>query len=322
MIEKMINAIQLAESQSALVAAEPGVLTGFSGQKLVGCLQRLARLFAGDNDTCYLEVGVYQGLTLLSVAMACREMPCYGVDNFAFFDPEGKNLEIVRQRSARLGLDNAHVINKDYEDALGDLHSAVGRRKVAVYFVDGPHDYRSQLMCLELALPHLHPEAVIVVDDSNYRHVRQANRDFLITHPEFKLIFEAYTPCHPANMSPSQQQQARSTWWNGVHILVRDPRNLLPAMYPPTERSRSLYENEHIVHAADVAAFAPETLTLAQQIDDGNWFGVLKGIVRLRRGLGRSQGARRSLFKQMNTYSDHLPSVNFNVLSPTHSTKS
>ena len=95
-----------------------------------------------------------------------------------FFDPEKKNLSIVEERLTKLQLDNAFIINNDYEDALENLRHTIGDKKIGVYFIDGPHDYRSQLMCLELALPYLHEQAVIIVDDSNYRNVRQANRDF------------------------------------------------------------------------------------------------------------------------------------------------
>ena len=44
-------------------------LSGISGLKTVGVLQRLARLFAGETDACYLEIGVFQRLTLVSVAL-------------------------------------------------------------------------------------------------------------------------------------------------------------------------------------------------------------------------------------------------------------
>ena len=92
------------------------------------------------------------------------------------------------------------LIERDYEDALEALGNHIGDTKIGLYFVDGPHDYRSQLMCLLLATPFLSESAVIVVDDCNYPWVRLANRDFLISNPSFKLIFEAYTECHPGNM--------------------------------------------------------------------------------------------------------------------------
>ncbi|AGY57854.1 class I SAM-dependent methyltransferase [Gloeobacter kilaueensis] len=311
MINKVIDAIKAAEAEGLLSADADGILTGFSGKKLVGALQRIASLFAEQAGVCYLEVGVFQGLTLLSVASACRSLPSYGIDNFAFFDPEGKNLAIIKDRMAQLNVQNAVLINKDYEDALETLSTEIGDRKVALYLVDGPHDYRSQLMCLELVIPYLHQQAVIVVDDSNYRHVRQANRDFLVTHPEFKLAFEAYSACHPVNASAVQQQESRNGWWNGVNIIVRDLEQLLPPMYPPTERDRKLFENEHIVHAAAMAEYAPEAVGLLSRTDVVRF---LASAVRLYTQVRNSRLHKNARHNNMNTYSMELPKARYNSL--------
>jgi Methyltransferase domain len=257
------------------------LLTGFSGKKMLAALQHLAQLFAAEHpDTCYLEVGVFQGLTLLSVAGANPKYPCFGIDNFQAHDPEKKNLNIFLDRKQKLGLDNAHLLNLDYEDALLQLGQHLGGRKVGVYFIDGPHDYRSQLMCLLLVLPHLAPEAVILVDDSNYLQVRQAATDFLITNPAFKLLFESYTPCHPNNMTEEQTRQARDGWWDGVNILVHDQAQVLPALYPATRRNRLLFENDHFVHASRVGAVAPQALDGASLLFQGKWLRAAKNFLK------------------------------------------
>ncbi|NJO31723.1 MAG: hypothetical protein HC874_32360 [Richelia sp. SL_2_1] len=121
MLSQIIEAIKNAESNGLIAGTDTDVLTGLSGDKLVGSLQRLASLFSEDKNTCYLEVGVFQGLTLLSVANSCPNLTCYGIDNFAQFDPKGENFGIVKNRQEKLGLENANIINKDYEDALETL---------------------------------------------------------------------------------------------------------------------------------------------------------------------------------------------------------
>jgi hypothetical protein len=256
LIEQLINCIKQAEEQGAIAETRNHVLSGYSGSKLIGVLERLVQSY---EQASYLEVGVYQGLTLLSVALSNENVKCYGIDNFAYFDPDGSNLELVMTRAEKLKLSNFEIINEDYEDALSNLSNHVAL-PIGVYFVDGPHDYRSQLMCLEIMKPFLHDRAVIVVDDSNYAHVRQANRDFLLVNPDFKLLFEAYTDCHPGNMPVDQNARARDGWWNGVNIMVRDPDNELDRRFPPTERDRILYENEHVIHASELAELAPEAV--------------------------------------------------------------
>ena len=315
MIEKIRHTIEQADQPGLGHPSTRHLLTGYSGKRIIGTLQGLAALFAGITDACYLEVGVFQGLTLLSVASASPTLPCYGIDNFAYFDPENRNFSLVKERQTKLRLDNVHIINKDYEDALETLSANLGNRRVGVYFIDGPHDYRSQLMCLQLAVPHLHDRAVVVVDDANYRHVRQASRDFLVTHPDFKLLFEAYTPAHPANMNDAGEAEVREAWWNGIHVIVKDPGNLLTPMYPPTERSRLLFENEHIIHAAARAEFAPQALNLVQAASRFRWDRFLIRLLRLYPRLRKDYKQHWALFPRMNTYSEGLPAARFNASS-------
>jgi len=305
--------IEEADRAGLLFADRAGILDGLSGLKTVGALQRLTEMFTGDPSACYLEIGVFQGLTLLSVSAGLPTMPCYGVDNFSMLDPKSENLSIVRQRIDKLGVSNAHLVNMDYEDALESVPTLIGSRKIAVYFIDGAHDYRSQLMCLLLALPHLHERAVILIDDSNYRHVRQSTRDFLISHPEFKLLFEAYSPAHPANLNPVELRKWEGEWLNGINIIVRDPANSLKPMYPPTERSRLIYENEHLIHRLQLAELAPEAVRLAQALIDK----APRDAVSARQA--ELENRHRELtplfagrFADRNTYSHDLPARRFN----------
>ena len=317
MLNEILKAIHQAESEGLLTDEKSDILSGYSGNMLMGSLQRLAALYEKDLEACYLEVGVFQGLTLLSVANSCPKLTCYGIDNFSQFDPKGENLGIVNYRAEKLGINNKVLINEDYEDALESLDSHTNNQRVGLYFVDGPHDYRSQLMCLELALPYLHDRATIIIDDCNYCHVRQANRDFLVTHPEFKLVFEAYTNCHPGNMTAEKEDEARKGWWNGVNILARDPENLLQTMYPPTGRSRSLYENEHITHAAKNSELAPQALKVMQAFSDLNPVSLFKSVRSYYGRLGqlKNKGKLTGRFNAMNTYSENLTSSRYNTLS-------
>jgi hypothetical protein len=61
----------------------------------VALLQRLAAARAGEASVCYAEVGVFQGLTMLSVALAAPGLACIGIDDFSILDPKGENLAVV-----------------------------------------------------------------------------------------------------------------------------------------------------------------------------------------------------------------------------------
>jgi hypothetical protein len=302
MIHQYKAAIETAITEG-LLKEETGVLTGYSGEKLVGCLQRLSDVAISD-ETCYLEVGVFQGLTLLSVAKAVPNNQVFGIDNFAFFDREGKNYTIVKNRQKELKLENVNLINEDYEDALENLEKHIGEKKVAVYFIDGPHDYRSQLMCLELIKPYLAEHAVILVDDCNYLHVRQANRDFLVTNPSYKLLFESYTNVHPLNLSESERESHKKGWWNGVNIIVHDPKNSLKSIFPPTHRNRTLYENDHSTHATKYPEAIPYLLPFV------NLFGGI--VYKTAKKLKDKKNSLKGKFNAMNTFSENLPNESFN----------
>jgi len=269
-IEQVLGAIRDAEQDGLLDDSAGDVLDGLSGAKSVGLLQRLVNLTQHQPDSCYLEIGVFQGLTLLSVANAFPGVPCFGIDNFSILDPDGKNLGIVEQRTKKLQAENAKLINLDFEKALLQLEDYIGSKKVSVFLIDGAHDYRSQLMCLLLGRKYLSHASVILIDDANYKFVRQSTADFLLSHPEFKMVFEAYSPMHPANMPAEMLAEWEQGWLNGVNILVHDPDDELPVMLPPVDDDRTLYVNEWLVHRHQFAELAPEAVSLAASICNGD----------------------------------------------------
>ena len=236
-------------------------LSGYSGKKLIHALQSLTGLASrSGDDIAYLEIGVFQGLTLTSVASSNPQIQCFGVDNFSQFDPDDKNFSMVRSRLKEHTTGNGSIINEDFEDALLSLKEHIGDKKIGVYFIDGPHDYRSQYLCLEYMKPYLSDDAVIIIDDSNYSHVRRANSDWLRANPDYTLIFEEYTECHPQNMNTQKENDAREGWWDGVNIIYRDPSRELNRCYPTIDDGMDMFYQDHSVHQAKYAAYAPKIL--------------------------------------------------------------
>lgn len=255
-IKKLKKAIEEAENSEA--NKQLNFLTGFSGEKLLGTLQRMTEVM--NNNEVYCEIGVFQGLTLVSVAHANPFKTCIGIDNFAFFDPKLENKSILEDRIKIAGCKNISLIESDFEKSTDLLENNLSGRKIGVFFIDGPHDYRSQLLCLLLFEKFLSEDAVIIVDDCNYAHVRQANNDFLLAFKKYALMFQIYTHKHPNNMDQSELAESRKGWWNGVNIIVSDKEFNLERQTIPTECSRELYQNEHIIHPMRYAKLAPEAL--------------------------------------------------------------
>jgi hypothetical protein len=187
------------------------ILTRVQGLTSPGVLQLLNLAVAClDDGEAYLEVGSFHGATLLGALSGHAERRAYAVDNFSLFDPSGTNQATLRRNLAHHGVDRQVEFHaKDFQEFFLDLRQSVPR--VGVYFYDGPHDYRSQLLGLLLATPLLADRAVIVVDDRNFTAVKQATVDFAAVRGEAKILFELPTP---GNGHPS--------FWNGLFVLQWD----------------------------------------------------------------------------------------------------
>lgn len=153
----------------------------------------------------YLEVGSWQGATLCAAAYNNPNMICIGVDNFADPDKRERNAAALWNNARYFG--NILLYPDDFRKALKRL--AEGNLKVDVYLFDGPHMAEDQRDGLEMALPMLHDDSIIIVDDANWGQVREETEGFCDRHG-WEVIFERYTV---ANGSPD--------WWNGVMVLAK-----------------------------------------------------------------------------------------------------
>jgi hypothetical protein len=304
-----MNALELVRDveERGWTMESPAGLTGYSGRKIVNLLQHLAQSCCGE--TCYAEVGVFQGLTLLSVAAANPVLACFGIDNFSFGEGAGNRRKVENACDSH-ALTNVHLVVQGYEEAMAELSVLTGGRKIALYFVDGPHDYRSQLMCLLLARPHLAPGVMIVIDDCNYPQVRQANHDFLVTHPDYALAFQAYTPRHPNNMDAQGMAAASAGWWNGINLIVHDPDRLLVRCYPPLTEAASAFQREdHWLHSCGVRPLARPLFAFYEALTHPYRLRNLAGTTRL---LWRAlHTTPRPPYRTLNTHSENLPASNF-----------
>ena len=202
----VLNTIQRAVSTPSMIAT--AAEDGFSGAALMALLCDLTDILC-DGDNAYTEVGVYRGLTLSTVA-ARTDAPCVGIDDFSLFNADASNKHAVEQRLAGIGAMHATLADMDFEVALRTWPTlGHGAQRIGLLFIDGPHDYRSQLMGLLLGRLHLREHGVIIVDDANYAHVRQASYDFLASAPDWALVAEITTPGHPDVVTAEQREEAR-----------------------------------------------------------------------------------------------------------------
>lgn len=244
---------------------------GKSGDKLLGTLSGLVEKMPSWSS--YLEVGTYRGLSLVNVAKNNPDKSCFGIDNFSQFNSDGSNKAAVYD-AMRLHAVSPILIDDDFENALLNFD-----KKVGVYFVDGPHDYRSQYLCLDFGRRNMITGGVIVIDDANYEHVRRANNDWLRANREWALVDERYTFKHPMNMTALEYEDAQRGWWNGLNILMHDPNYSFPRNLPPVSLDRDRYFNDHLIHSSKYAELMGSVAEILGRTNSNNLDKVFNGQV-------------------------------------------
>jgi hypothetical protein len=152
----------------------------------------------------YVEVGAWKGRSLIAAGLGNEGADLVGIDNFAFRD--GSRAELVANLE-RFGVEGVTVLEGDAFELLES--EALGSRRAGVYYYDAAHGYEAQLAGLELAEGHLAAAALVIVDDSDWKEVAAATRDYLANQPNARLLLEI------AGSSRGQPQ-----WWEGVQLIA------------------------------------------------------------------------------------------------------
>jgi hypothetical protein len=168
-----------SEAVARVKAALAAALVGESGidpqiLKIPGMSGRCYRHFINNlvrttPDARYLEVGTWAGSTLCA-AISNNCVSAAAIDNWSEF---GGPKALFESHLAQFKTPEAHVrfIESDFRAV--DF-SGLGRFNI--YLFDGPHEYRDQYDGLDLALPALEEQFVLIVDDWNWEHVREGTR--------------------------------------------------------------------------------------------------------------------------------------------------
>jgi Methyltransferase domain len=170
--------------------------------------QAVAQLPQGQ---AYLNVGVWNGFTFLAGLVDNSGKRCIGIDNFSHNNsPRAAFLE----RFEHFRGENHSFIEADYRMYFEQIH----QEPIGFYVLDGPHAYSHQLDGLKLAEPFFAQDCVVMVDDTNWDQVRQANLDFISNSPnKYRMLLDV---CTPNNGHP--------TFWNGEMVFQLDGQNVLP----------------------------------------------------------------------------------------------
>jgi hypothetical protein len=187
--------------------AQPLVdVDGMSSPRVCNLLNRLvARMDPGEQ---YLEIGTWQGLTLLSAALNNQGRICVGCDKFRVFGRYTGFGFVARRRLHRnlASYQGRTAEIRMYELPSADFFAAgVLSAPIGVYFYDGDHSYRGTRDSMIAAAGWLSPHSAILVDDWNVPKVRRGALDGL-SASGLRILWRR----------DLQGDHSRRGWWNGL----------------------------------------------------------------------------------------------------------
>lgn len=173
-------------------------------------------------EEIYCEVGTGQGLTLIGALLNHPDQAAYGVDNLSADDSSGENLAQLMGNLEKFQLeDQVYFCDQNCEDFFFDLREAGTSDRIGVFFYDGSHDYRSQLMGLMLAREFLADQALVIINNTNWATPKQAIGDFLSLNPESESLLDLSTiVTNPSSLGT----KIDTGFENGLVILSWDIR--------------------------------------------------------------------------------------------------
>jgi predicted O-methyltransferase YrrM len=182
---------------------------GFSGRKFRLFLNNL---MSEIPTARYLEIGVFCGASFCS-AVYENKITAFAVDNWSW---DGSNLEYFKRELALYGAKaETHVLEKNFREVayLNEI------QQYDVLFYDGSHREIDQYDGITIPHTAMAKDAIVIVDDWNWEHVRTAtfralsdlNRE-IIASVEVQIIHDN------GNLPPVNGPH--SDWHNGMFAAV------------------------------------------------------------------------------------------------------
>ena len=173
-----------------------------SSYAIAAMINKAVSLMSGES--CFLNVGVWNGFTFLAGLVGNSEKSCIGVDNFSEY---GGPREEFLERFNKYKCVNHHFHDMDYVEYFEKVH----KEEIGFYIYDGNHGYRDQLRGLQVAEPFFSDKCVVLVDDTNWDAPKQATLDFISgSSHNYEIILDKST-----------SRDGHPTLWNGLMVFQR-----------------------------------------------------------------------------------------------------
>lgn len=184
-------------------------MDGMSGRKYRGLLNTLVEQMPNAR---YLEVGSWAGSTACSAISGNRMTACC-IDNWSEFNGPKHTFQTHINRVVTPAV-NFRFIEADFRSV---DYAALG--KFNIYCFDGPHSERDHMDGVSLAQPALDDEYLLIIDDWNWKQVREGTMKALESLG-VKIIAQIQIHTTQDDSHPTVLRRQFSDWHNGYFIAV------------------------------------------------------------------------------------------------------
>jgi predicted O-methyltransferase YrrM len=192
-------------------------VAGMASIKKLKLLNLAVRFLPSNGSECYLEVGSFQGKSLVAALIGNSHAHAVACDNFTLFDDPNspKNFDILKQNLARYRLsERVQFFDCDFRELLAGWNARQLPR-VGVYFYDGAHDEESQFLGVRMVEDLLADNAVVIVDD--WRHAEDS--ESYAEAGTQRAISDSPNKWAITHVLPARYNGDLEQWWNGVGVL-------------------------------------------------------------------------------------------------------
>ena len=200
------NAFSNAEKNISNITNDIILMDGMSGTKTRHFYNNLLN----TDDARYLEIGTWKGSSVCS-AMCNNKATIVCIDNWSEFG--GPKNEFLVNFSRFKGKNNATFIESDcYKVDITKLP------KFNIYMYDGNHTHDSHYKALTHYYNCLDDIFIFIVDDWNWRSVRNGTKSAIITL-NFTILYEKEIRLTWDN-SCTPELLGKTTWHNGIYVAI------------------------------------------------------------------------------------------------------
>jgi predicted O-methyltransferase YrrM len=164
------------------------------------------------SEECYLEIGTFQGKSLVSAMLDNPPKKVFACDNFSEFTESNSYKRLMNNLSKYGFKEQVVFYNDDFKKTLNKKNINI---PVGLYFFDGPHDKDNQYQGIKLGEPLLADQALVLVDD--WRLAEDSGS--FAKEGTMQAIQESSHSWELLYDLPARYNGDRGLWWNGLAVF-------------------------------------------------------------------------------------------------------